>query len=372
MRRSRMAVIILAAVLGCEPEDGQLFFEEVPYPTALPTSVRNVQLEFVREFGDREEGLVFGRIGDIAISEGGILAVVDQRNCGVWIVDSKTGNGSLVGKCGGGPGEFRMPNAVAFSDDTLLVWDQGHGSIIKLTLEGEEIDRFPINLFGLGAASASDLRIAHGGDIVMALHLLPPFDTSEHEQIIVLDSSGRAVTRRGVLSPHLAMVTPRNILRPISYCMAQTEEAGEIIVALNPWGPQLAMFRLNDFEPLLSFRVPVPWARAGEHSLRPGEWGPHSPLSQVECGDRYAVASYRRQRRLPEGGTEVLSAALVVVDLWEPSLTVVGGDAPPDPGSLLLMTPAAAIGDRFFFFSNSLLGYPKIREYRVIASGGDL
>ena len=62
----------------------------------------------------------------------------------------------------------------------------------------------------------------------------------------------------------------------------------------------------------------------------------------------------------------MLRAAMVVLDLLEGSMTVLGGDEPPEPGSILFMTPGAATEDRFFFFTNSFFGYPVIREYRIV------
>jgi hypothetical protein len=77
------------------------------------------------------------------------------------------------------------------------------------------------------------------------------------------------------------------------------------------------------------------------------------------------VVAYRYQRSVAGQVPEVLRAALVVIDLKERSMTVIGGDESPEPGSVLFMTPAAAQGDRFFFFTNSFFGYPVVREYRI-------
>jgi len=57
---------------------------------------------------------------------------------------------------------------------------------------------------------------------------------------------------------------------------------------------------------------------------------------------------------------------MVTIDLWEPSITILGEEVPPQPGSILLLTPGAAYGNRYFFFTNSFLGYPVVREYRLV------
>ena len=63
----------------------------------------------------------------------------------------------------------------------------------------------------------------------------------------------------------------------------------------------------------------------------------------------------------------MFSAAMVLFDLWENTMTVLGGDDPPEPGSVLLMTPGAATGNQFFLFSNSFFDHPVVREYRVVS-----
>lgn len=68
----------------------------------------------------------------------------------------------------------------------------------------------------------------------------------------------------------------------------------------------------------------------------------------------------------PTGEAVVSSAAMVVFDLRENSMTVLGGDEPPAPGSVLGMTPGAATGSRFFFYTNSFLDYPVVQEYRIV------
>jgi hypothetical protein len=67
--------------------------------------------------------------------------------------------------------------------------------------------------------------------------------------------------------------------------------------------------------------------------------------------------------------SEVLRSVLVAIDLEEWSLTIFGGDQPPKPGSIFFMTPAAALDDRFFFFTNALFGHPTVREYRIAPGG---
>jgi hypothetical protein len=116
----------------------------------------------------------------------------------------------------------------------------------------------------------------------------------------------------------------------------------------------------------MSVRVPVQWALPTEDPKGSGRWTNIGPVPGVACGERYAVVGYRYQQAVRGAVSEVHRAVMVVIDLWEGSMTVLGGDEPPEPGSILFMTPAAATGDRFFFFTNSFFGYPVVREYRIV------
>ena len=71
-----------ALAVGCRPADSQLFFSGVPYPEDVPMATDGARLELVREYGNREEGLAFGHIADLAVS-GSTLAVLDPTECKV-------------------------------------------------------------------------------------------------------------------------------------------------------------------------------------------------------------------------------------------------------------------------------------------------
>ena len=353
-----------------QPSGKELLFEGVPEPESLPRSADGLSLEMVREYGDLDEGLVFGNIVDLTVSETGILAVVDGFDCQIWIVDTETGEGRTIGGCGDGPGEFRQAMTATFRGDTLLVWDMARASIVKLTLDGEEIERARLSSFEMGTALFSDLHVGRDGSILAGLILLPHMLTSQHQQLAIFEEFGGSVVRKELASPPLARRTPRQIARSISVCVASPDEDREVVLALNAWGPQAVFLRRRDLEPIRSVRIPLDWVRTEEHSLRSGYWGPMTPRPRAACGDRFAVAGYRDQFLGPDGETiAVSSAAMVVFDFREESMTVLGGDDPPEPGSVLFMTPAAATGNRFFFFTNGFFDYPVVREYRMVRSG---
>jgi len=359
--------LIIGALFASAPQGpgADLFFSGVPEPEDLPPSSPALQLEFVREYGDRDEGLVFGNIVDLAVSESGTLAVLDQYGCQIWIIDEDTGESRTVGGCGDGPGEFRDPLVATFSGDTLLVWDYGRASMVKLDLEGEEIERSSLNPLEIDAGNILELHVGGDGSILAGLYLFPNGISREHRELAVFDHFGGAVERRGLVAPPLAQTTPRNMLRSVAFCVGTNNRREEVVLALNHWGPQAVLLRRTNLEVLRSVRIPLDWVRSEEHSLLPGHWGHMTPMPKVACGDRFAVAGYRDQGVGPDEELTVSSAALVLLDLWEDTMTVLGGDGPPDPGSVLFMTPGDAIGDRFFFMTNTFFDHPVIREYRI-------
>ena len=365
MRWVQLISLCWIITVSCSSEDAQFFFTDVPRPVTLPESTNHSLLTLVGEYGDRNQGLVFGRIRDVAVNEAGILAVVDRDGCQIWIVDTDTGNWKTLGGCGDGPGEFQRPKAAAFTGDTLVVYDEGRSALVKITLGGEEVSRFQVSLSELGALQISDLHVGARGLIVAGLDLFPNSEGADHLQIALFDGTTGTVDGRGLMAPPIARATREPMVRYGSLCGGTTNKHGEVVVAVDTWGPQLAVLRTSDLRPLLSVRIPVPWARADEYPGKPGFWAPIGPLPGVACGERFGVVGYRTERYVDGRLAEVLRAAMVVIDLDGKSTTVLGGDRPPDPGSMLLMTPAAATGNRFFFFTNSHFDYPVVREYRI-------
>jgi hypothetical protein len=127
MRWSRLLCLCWVLILSCSHDDSHLFFTDVPYPRA-PLSIDEApRFELVREYGALEEGLVFGSISGLAVSEMGTLAVVDSYGCRIWLIDQRSGSGRTIGGCGDGPGEFRRPTVAAYSGDTLHVVDAAPG-----------------------------------------------------------------------------------------------------------------------------------------------------------------------------------------------------------------------------------------------------
>jgi hypothetical protein len=368
MSRNPISVLVHFSLFlllpGCAPDDNYLFFRDVPYPSQAERRIEQVHMELVAEYGDRDSGLVFGRILTLAVSGAGHLAVYDRDECRIWLVDRVRGGHEVLGGCGDGPGEFRYVTALAFSGDTILAFDTDRRALVRLRMDGTEISRTDLGLEKIGAKEIVSISPQFGMGMALGLKLYPNGMTQEDTQLVLSNSAGDSLNSRGLLAPPIARGTPRQIVRSVSSCTGDSEDTGHVWVVANHWGPQVVTLGMEDFEPLASVRMPVEWAVAHEHSLIEGHWGPMISEPGLACGSDLFLVTYRDQRKV-SGETVVSGAALFAMDYAGNILYEMRADHAPDAGSVLFLTPGAASGDRFFLFSNNFLEFPTIREYRV-------
>lgn len=359
----------MLAVLGCGPDDAHLFFSDIPYPSSASSTGPDLTLELVQEWGDGEEGLTFGSITDLAVSQEGRLAILDRDGCRIWLINTSDGTWDTAGGCGEGPGEFRFATAASFLGDTLVVFDRLKAALVALSPSGDEIARYDLPLSELGALGLSDFHLNHDGNILAGLLLEPAGGSSHHLQIASFSELGGAVLSSGLSAPPIARQTQSLIERPSILCVGPTPGPEDMVFVANAWGPQVALLKRWGLDPVLSLRVPAEWARSREGDESHNHWVPFYPWPQTACGGRYAVASFRDQVPVSRGVWKVLSSVFVVADLRERTVSVLRQEAPLDSGSVFFMTPGTAFEDRFFFFANGFFDYPVVREYRLVVGG---
>ena len=140
----RLAIVLIVAAAACDvSQDGQV-------PTPLPLvarpsyaqdgsrvvelshtpseaaagQVRAETLTVDLRLGGVERG--FGHLADVTVLRSGQIAVLDRSECVVWLFDS---TGVAIGKWsreGAGPGEFRIPVALAAFGDHVVVFEPIH------------------------------------------------------------------------------------------------------------------------------------------------------------------------------------------------------------------------------------------------------
>ena len=111
--RGSVVAAVLAGALGCGDADRP--------PGALSGSIdAPARLFAVDSLGSTDGDDSFGLIVDVALSPEGSLAVSQYGMGEVWVFDAQ-GRRRVVGRSGGGPGEFGSVPRVAWRGDTLLV-----------------------------------------------------------------------------------------------------------------------------------------------------------------------------------------------------------------------------------------------------------
>jgi hypothetical protein len=362
-------VLAIVVITGCDPADAHLYHEAIPYPELPAEEIDAMSLEFVQEFGELEgDGLVFGHIADLAVSSDGILAVVDAIGCRVWLINTETAEGHAIGGCGQGPGEFGAPWLAAFVGDTLIVYDYDGHLLKRLTTGGHELGRAPLPLMSLGTYTLSALYQGTNGEVIGGLNLLPSGIMPQHHQIARFRVDSGTVSGMGLVVPPAAQITEGLSVRYSSLCVSERKDGLRTVVAVNPWAPQATMLEAEELEPILSVKLPVAWATARLNAT--GELERVGLGPAAACGGHHALIGYRRQRMGTGPVAEVLRATMVLVDLEGEEFSIIGDASPPEPGSVLFMTPSAAIGERFFLFTNAFFGHPVVREYRLVRRGG--
>jgi hypothetical protein len=83
----------------------------------------------------------FGRVNTAHFDSRGDLWVVDAiaGELRVFAVPSGEHRFTTGGR-GDGPGEFQLPFPIGFDESTAWIWDQGHGRLTVLSLEGERME----------------------------------------------------------------------------------------------------------------------------------------------------------------------------------------------------------------------------------------
>jgi hypothetical protein len=96
--------------------------------------------------------LQFGRIGDMAVSPNGNIAVIDQLNFVVRVFDSRGTFVRSVGRQGRGPGELsRQANGIFWlGGDSLLVLDPGEHRMTVFAPDGTVASTLPLPLGPIG------------------------------------------------------------------------------------------------------------------------------------------------------------------------------------------------------------------------------
>lgn len=339
-----------------DPPDATFpFATEVP---AMSDSGAALEFELVGELGSLDGDGALGRIRDVAVSGDSIAAVLDEFGCMIHLFDLPDGVfRRALGGCGEGPGELLQPVSIAFMGDTLVVSDMGKRRLLFLDGEGEEIrsDPFPPDLGNAPIAQVD----ARDGLLLWKPHWLGT--SPDRDMVFARYRDGRQ--ERGVPDPVISFTNRDSLLRTLGNTCA-FRDAPQIAVA-NGWALELVVLDAA-LGPIHRHRESP--AGFGPEPVPPEYGGGWSsgfyPYSGLACSDSTALWAFRRHDpdARDEGRLHVEKALhfLVNADGRILGRRVVEDTAWPDVAS---QVPAAASGNRFYFYQNTWGPYPTVRIY---------
>jgi hypothetical protein len=73
---------------------------------------------------------------DLAVSESGLIYVLDRQASRVFRLDERGRPMSPLGREGSGPGEFRNPTTMGIGDEVVWVLDRGNGRLVGVSPNG--------------------------------------------------------------------------------------------------------------------------------------------------------------------------------------------------------------------------------------------
>jgi hypothetical protein len=150
--------------------DGVKTVENPATPFEKPTAVRLEELWTLGGDTDDEDEF-FGVIADIDIDDQGFVYLLDSQLAEVKVYTNDGEFVRSIGREGEGPGEFRRPNAIFFTDDgNVAVLQTIPGKIVILTKEGDPVGDHPLpepedggfQILGGGNAAGGNLVLFMG------------------------------------------------------------------------------------------------------------------------------------------------------------------------------------------------------------------
>lgn len=224
--------MILSLCSACNSSDGEddgWYLEPSRAPVAMSNDPGDLMLELIDSLG---AGVLSDGRGPLAISQSGLVAVAEYADCRVSVLDIVTHQ--LVyrsGSCGGGPSEFRGIGDVAFSGDSLYVYDVGRRDFSVLSPTGEIVRRFVA--MAMVKDSVTEITSLSGvGDTLLGVgNSRPGRDPSAGA--LLRASDGSLVRKLG--NSQRAVRDGRDIISFLTLMCSVNRPEGTLIFAVNPF-----------------------------------------------------------------------------------------------------------------------------------------
>ena len=209
-------VLLLLTATGCDPETGA----EADGAHFVPV-VEDVYRVGAVE-GDRLDS--FSRVSSVAFDDEGRLFVLDSDARQVTVVDPDGTPTARFGSQGDGPGQFRVPQALAvLASGEVAVADAGRRGVLVFSSDGEYLRTVPFGEGHMGGAGS--LFPEPSG------HTAASGRAESSGDAVIFASRGIAFTR----GPGGSATLPTDI--PIRRLVLAGPEEGEMSVVMRVWRP---------------------------------------------------------------------------------------------------------------------------------------
>ena len=315
-------------------------------------------LRLLREYGSLDGPVMFVIPWAVTVLTDGSLVVADLADCEISVIERPGGRlRTRIGRCGDGPGEFRIVRTVASAGDSVFVYDQGRSAVVVMAEDPEygrwvQARRITLDELG-GPRSLSHLGVIDDSTLVAVT------EYPGHAAVILIDRVTGDFRESLVEVPEIATRSNRTI-RHLAACVAPPEAASApMVVAINEWAFEgvgvIAGTGAEQFHFATDYGV-----RAQQG--RDGHWQSGWMRAEVSCGASGAL--FQMQADPPPGPVETdgpilfLSGGDIVIEARAYDGTVLMRGASEIGGVLL-----GAVGDTIFVDGTGPGGYPVIREY---------
>jgi hypothetical protein len=346
----------LLPLAACEDASSNpdLFAGLGPVRMESPTPDASLEPVYIREYGSLSGEDSFGMPWAAVVRDDGSLVVADILDpCILTVIDRPSGVvREKLGRCGEGPGEFKMIMAIATDADSLYVYDQELGIVIVLDPDGIETRRFTVEGVGGPLNTVDDLALLDDSTMLVAKSQVG------RASVETVDRGTGRLRRVWFETPEAAELA--EVIRHLSACARPGTGPGTI-VAMNEWVFEGVGVSPDTGEEPLHFHTSFA-------DLRDDGDGPSS--TRVRCGASMAVFRGTTPGPMEDLGNVMTSrAGVVVLEARQYDGTLRMRMIVEDEGSLLRGGLGAMRGDTLFLLNRTAREYPVVAEF-VLEPGG--
>ncbi len=349
--------LLCLALVACAdaPPNPDLFAGLGPVRMESPTPDASLEPVFIREYGSLSGEDSFGMPWAAVVRDDGRLVVSDIFDpCVLTVIDRPSGVvREKMGRCGEGPGEFKMITALATDADSVFVYDQELGVVIVLDPDGIEARRFSAEGVGGPLNTVDDMALLDDSTMLIARSQVG------RASVESMDRGTGRLRRVWFETPEDTELA--ETIRHLSAC-TRPAPGPATVVAMNEWVFEGVGVSADTGEERLHFHTSFADLRDD------GGDGPNS--TGVRCGASMAVFRGTTPGPVEDLGIAVtLRAGVVVLEARDYDGTLRMRMIVEDQGSLLRGGVGAMKGDTLFILNRTARAYPVVAEF-VFQPGG--